>query len=49
MQDRVVENFSNAMMPNGFLAIGVKENLANSRKSNDFIVVCQEENIFRKK
>lgn len=49
MQDRVVENFSNAMMPSGFLAIGVKENLASSRKSSDFVVVSPEENIFRKK
>ena len=49
LQDRVLQNFSNSLFPNGFLALGVKESIERSKSNNDFIIVSTEENILKKK
>ena len=49
LQDRVLQNFSNSLFPNGYVAIGVKESIERSKNNNDFILVSEEENIYKKK
>jgi chemotaxis protein methyltransferase CheR len=49
LQDKIVKNFSNAMFPSGYLAIGVKESIVGGRSYTDFVEVSHEEKIYKKK
>lgn len=49
LQDRVLMNLSNSVVPGGYLAIGIKETLENTNTSNKFTVFNDLEKIYKKK
>lgn len=49
MQDKVLNQLSNSVVPGGYLAVGVKETLENTNSSNKFTVFNDSEKIYKKK
>jgi chemotaxis protein methyltransferase CheR len=49
LQDKVLMNLSNSVVPGGYLAIGIKETLENTNTSNKFTVFNDLEKIYKKK
>jgi len=49
LQDKVLYQLTNSVVPGGYLAIGVKETLENTNTSNKFTVFNDLEKIYKKK
>ncbi|RPH32944.1 MAG: protein-glutamate O-methyltransferase CheR [Bacteroidales bacterium] len=49
LQDKVMYQLSNSVVPGGYLAIGVKETLENTNTSNKFTVFNDLDKIYKKK
>ncbi|MDI3526248.1 MAG: chemotaxis protein methyltransferase CheR [Tenuifilum sp.] len=49
LTDKIIERFSNSLVPGGFLALGVKETLNNSSLSNKFTLFNESERIYKRK
>ena len=49
LQDKVLNQLTNSVVPGGYLAIGVKETLENTNTSNKFTVLNELDKIYKKK
>jgi len=49
LQDKVLYQLSNSVVPGGYLSIGVKETLENTNSSNKFTVFNDLDKIYKKK